>query len=135
GESRDLAFVIGLCPTGSADEALRVLDRVEPSRDGVQFAAAWRDALSTFQSVQDPVFKRELTWNAHALLAMAAYSAFYDQTFIPQGMTYDYEMGMTAAPRDQFQHSLAASYFRPGLAKSTIRHALSKMTPAGEIKY
>ena len=135
GESRELTFIVGLCPTGSADALLAFGRDLEPARDGVHFASDWSEALDTFQSVADPVFKRELTWNAHALLAMATYSAFYDQTFIPQGMTYDYEMGMTAAPRDQFQHAMAAAYFRPGLAKSTIRHALSKMTPAGEIKY
>ncbi len=83
----------------------------------------------------DPVFRRELTWNSHALLAMATYNSFYGETFIPQGMTYDYQMDLTAAPRDHLQHAMAAAYFRPSLARSTIRYVLSKMTEQGEIKY
>jgi cellobiose phosphorylase len=135
GETRALTFVIGLCPDGSPAEVLDFAARLEAPVEGVHFGEAWRSALTCFQGAQDPVFRRELTWSMHALLAMATYNSFYDETFIPQGMTYDYQMDMTAAPRDHFQHAMAACYCRPSLAKSTLRYVLSKMTEQGEIKY
>lgn len=99
------------------------------------FSDGWRAALGTFLDLEDPLFSRELTWNSHALLAMATYNSFYDETFVPQGMTYDYQLDLTAAPRDHLQHAMAVAFFRPSLAKSTIRYVLSKMTEQGEIKY
>ena len=103
--------------------------------DGLYFVNDWQAALSKFQSVKDPVFRRELVWDTHALLAMATYNSYYNETFIPQGTTYDYQMDLCAAPRDHLQHSMAAAYFRPSLAKSSIRYVLSKMSEQGEIKY
>lgn len=135
GEARTLVYVLGLAPEADPAELLGFAQSLPDPSDGVYFGEDWRKALSTFQGVKDPVFRRELTWDTHALLAMATYNSFYDQTFIPQGMTYDYQMDLTAAPRDHFQHAMAACYFRPSLAKSTLRYILSKMTLQGEIKY
>jgi|GEM_PF-413716 len=134
-ESRDLTFVVGLAPDQDQSDILAFADNLGAATDGVYFGGDWQAALTRFQNVADPVFRRELTWNSHALLAMATYNSFYGETFIPQGMTYDYEMDLTAAPRDHLQHSMGAACFRPSLAKSTIRYVLSKMTEQGEIKY
>jgi cellobiose phosphorylase len=134
-ESLSMTFIIGLAPDQDPGPTLQFSRELGIPVDGVYFGNDWQTALSKFQSVDEPVFQRELTWNNHALLAMATYNSFYDETFIPQGMTYDYQMDLTAAPRDHLQHSMAAAYFRPSLAKSTIRYVLCKMTAQGEIKY
>lgn len=134
-ESRSLTFVVGLAPEQDPVPILEFARNLGTSDDGVYFGNDWQGALAKFQPVKDPIFRRELIWNSHALLAMATYNSFYDETFIPQGMTYDYQMDLTAAPRDHLQHSMAAAYFRPSLAKSTIRYVLSKMSEQGEIKY
>jgi cellobiose phosphorylase len=134
-ESISLTFVVGLAPDQNPAPLLQFARDLGTPVDGVYFGNDWQAALSKFQSVKEPVFQRELTWNSHALLAMATYNSFYNETFIPQGMTYDYQMDLTAAPRDHLQHAIAAAYFRPSLAKSTIRYVLCKMTAQGEIKY
>lgn len=134
-ESVSMTFVVGLATDQDPAPILKFAQELETPVDGVHFGNDWQAALSKFESVNEPVFQRELTWNSHVLLAMATYNSFYDQTFIPQGMTYDYQMDLTAAPRDHLQHSMAAAYFRPSLAKSTIRYVLCKMTSQGEIKY
>lgn len=135
GESLSMTFVVGLTPDQDSAPLLNFARDLDTPIDGVHFGSEWHAALAKFQSAQEPVFQRELTWNSHALLAMATYNSFYNETFIPQGMTYDYQMDLTAAPRDHLQHSMAAAYFRPSLAKSTIRYVLCKMTAQGEIKY
>lgn len=135
GESRSLVLVVGLAPTQDPADLLTFAQALGTPADGAYFTDAWQAALGKYLSLKDPVFQRELTWNSHALLAMATYNSFYDETFIPQGMTYDYQMDLTAAPRDHLQHAMAAACFRPSLAKSTIRYVLSKMSEQGEIKY
>jgi hypothetical protein len=135
GESRTLVFVVGLTPDQDPSGVLDFAAALGTPANGVYFGDEWQAALTKFVNLSDPVFRRELTWNSHALMAMATYNSFYEETFIPQGMTYDYHMDLTAAPRDHLQHSMAAAYFRPSLAKSTIRYVLSKMTEQGEIKY
>ena len=135
GESRTMVFVVGLAPNQNPSEILEFAAKLGTPAEGVYFGKDWQASLTKFSTLSDPVFRRELTWNSHALLAMATYNSFYDETFIPQGMTYDYQMDLTAAPRDHLQHSMAAAYFRPTLAKSTIRYVLNKMTEQGEIKY
>ncbi|WP_443747167.1 GH36-type glycosyl hydrolase domain-containing protein [Asticcacaulis solisilvae] len=135
GESRTMTFVVGLCPDQDTAALQAFSAGLGAGEDGVHFGGEWQAALVKFRTLADPVLRRELTWNSHALLAMATYNSFYGETFIPQGMTYDYQMDLTAAPRDHLQHAMAAACFRPALAKSTIRYVLSKMTVDGEIKY
>jgi len=131
----EVTFLVGLTFREPLEELAGWAELSSPDPDRLPFADRWTSALSAFLGVPDPLFRRELTWNAHALSAMATYSEFYGEVFIPQGMTYDYQMDLTAAPRDHLQHAMAAAYFRPALAKSTIRFVLSKMTDQGEIKY
>lgn len=134
-ESFSMTFVVGVAPDQDPAPILQFAQELGTPVDEVHFGNDWQAALSKFQSINEPVFERELTWNTHTLLAMATYNSFYDETFIPQGMTYDYQMDLTAAPRDHLQHAMAAAYFRPALAKSTIRYVLCKMTAQGEIQY
>ena len=136
GESKDIVLVTALKGRDTPLEALQQFaDSLGASKSGEFFRAKWAQALSSLRTIPDPKFSRELAWDGHALLAMATYSGYHGETFIPQGMTYDYHMDLTAAPRDHLQHSMAAAYFAPELAKSTIRYTLCKMTYQGEIKY
>ncbi|MFS0770829.1 hypothetical protein [Sphingomonas sp. 1P08PE] len=136
GASKDIVFITALKPHGETlDAAKRFADALPASRTGAYFRTDWARALATFAKVPDPKLRAELAWDGHALLAMATYSGYHGKTFIPQGMTYDYHMDLTAAPRDHLQHSMAAAYYAPHLAKSTLLYTLCKMTYQGEIKY
>ena len=66
---------------------------------------------------------------------MATYAAYYRQTFIPQGMTYDYVQDLNSGPRDHLQHALGAACFAPELAKSSILYTLCQMTAQGGLKF
>lgn len=135
GEVIDFNLVVGLAPNGKADDILALGRGLRATKDGEHFRADWQRRLPDLSREKDPVFRREMIWNAHALEAMATYSEYYGETFVPQGMTYDYEMDLTAAPRDHLQHALALSYTDPALAKSSLRFVLKKMTSQGEIPY
>ena len=133
-EVRTLCFVVGLAPDGDAGPLLANLsDR--PDSHGRYYRDAWRQCLPDLRTEPDDVLRREMVWNSYVLEAMATYSEFYGETFIPQGMTYDYELDLSAAPRDHLQHALAACYTNPALAKSAIRYVLAGMTAEGEIRY
>jgi hypothetical protein len=60
--------------------------------------------LPNFKTEKDITLKQELIWDAYCLETMAQYSQFYDETKIPQGMTYDYDWGLSASARDHLQH-------------------------------
>ncbi|MFO1477190.1 MAG: hypothetical protein U1F98_11120 [Verrucomicrobiota bacterium] len=135
GETREMDFVIGLAPEAKADAILALGASLGPTPDGGHFRADWKRRLPDFASEDDPAFRREMAWDAYTLEAMATYSEYYRETFVPQGMTYDYEMDLTAAPRDHLQHAMALCYTDPALAKSCLRFVLKKMTCQGEIKY
>ena len=134
GEVRSLLFVIGLVTDGNAAPVLAALEEI-PDKNGLFYRDFWRQRLPNLNDEPDKILKREMVWNAYVLEAMATYSEFYGETFIPQGMTYDYELDLTAAPRDHLQHALAACYTNPALAKSAIRFVLAGMTAEGEIRY
>lgn len=99
------------------------------------FRAEWKSKLPKMTGETDPLLRQEMVWDAYILEAMATYSEFYGETFIPQGVSYDYDWGIQTAPRDHLQHSLPLNFFDPQLAKSCIRYALKKMSPDGEMKY
>lgn len=99
------------------------------------FINEWKKVIPDFPQEKNEQLRGEMQWNAYVLESMATWSEFYHEAFIPQGMTYDYTMGLTAAPRDHLQHCLPLCYTNPALAKSTIRFVLKKMTYQGEIKY
>lgn len=137
-ETRDIDIVIGLSFEPGAEEIAaqcQSLAGSQRSADGALFRDEWRKKLPDLSQEQDPVLRREMLWNAHTLEAMATYSRYYDETFVPQGTNYDYDMDLIAAPRDHFQHTLALDYFDPELARSSLRYVLKKMTSQGELIY
>ncbi len=99
------------------------------------FRSEWKSKLPDMASEADPLLKQEMIWDAYTLEAMATYSEYYGETFVPQGMSYDYAWGMEAATRDHLQHSLPLNYFDPQLAKSCLRFGLKKMGTDGAIAY
>jgi cellobiose phosphorylase len=113
----------------------------EPASDQKSFNSEalfrndWKSKLPKLTGETDLGLKQEMIWNAYTLEAMATYSEFYGETFIPQGMTYDYDWGTPGTTRDHLQHSLPLNYFDPQLAKSSLRYALKKMATDGEITY
>ncbi|HEY4248973.1 MAG TPA: hypothetical protein VGM64_19265 [Lacunisphaera sp.] len=135
GKSRTLHWVISLEPKPGENETRILADKVDPAATAPFFRKDWVRALPALRDEKDPLWRREMTWHAYVLEAMATYNEFYGETYIPQGQTYDYEMGLTAAPRDHLQHALAVCYTDPALAKSCLRYVLKKMTNLGEIPY
>ncbi len=98
-----------------------------------KFANYWMKVVPSPDTEKDAVFKREMVWNAYNLEAMATYSEYYKESYIPQGTIYDYDWGRSASSRDHAQHALALIYYNPELAKSVIKFLMKKTTPAGEI--
>jgi cellobiose phosphorylase len=98
------------------------------------FAADWLKALPQFNNETDLQLKNELTWHAYVLEAMATYSAYYKETKIPQGTVYDFDWGIHASARDNFQHALPLVYYNPQLAKSVLKYMLKRTTAWGEIR-
>ena len=101
---------------------------------GSAFSADWEKVLPKFKNEPDEQLKRELTWDAYVLEAMATYSEYYKETKIPQGTVYDFDWGIHASARDNFQHALPLVYYNPGLAKSVLRYMLKRTTAWGEIR-
>lgn len=137
GKSIKAYFVIGTTSHGQVTDITPLIAAVNTNKGKAisPFLADWKKRLPDFVHEKNAIRRGEMQWNAYVLEAMAVHSEFYHETFIPQGMTYDYTMGLTAAPRDHLQHSLPLCYTNPDLAKSTIRFVLKKMTYQGEIKY
>lgn len=139
GKSINVFFVIGTTsaakPTDVAPVIAAALANQGKQKSLSPFINEWKKRLPDFAKEKNSALLGEMQWNAYVLESMAKHSEFYGETFIPQGMTYDYTMGLTAAPRDHLQHSLPLCYTNPALAKSTIRFVLKKMTYQGEIKY
>ncbi|GGD07743.1 hypothetical protein GCM10011342_15770 [Aquisalinus flavus] len=105
-------------------------DRID---DGL-YSGLWATQLPDMTQEQNPVFRTEMPWHAHALEAMATYSAYFDETFVPQGTIYTYEDGENISNRDNLQALLPLCYSNPPLAKSCLRHVLKQTTRQGEIK-
>lgn len=98
------------------------------------FSGDWVKMLPRFDSETDTELRQELTWHAYVLEAMATYSEFYKETKIPQGTVYDFDWGIHASARDNFQHALPLVYYNPQLAKSVLRYMLKRTTAWGEIR-
>ncbi|WP_425230375.1 GH36-type glycosyl hydrolase domain-containing protein [Sphingomonas sp.] len=136
GETRDIVLVIALVSPGAAlAPVAQFAAALAPSATGTWFREDWAGVLAPLGTVPDPTLRAELLWDGHALLAMSTYAAYYGQTFIPQGMTYDYHLDLNAGPRDHLQHAMAAAYFAPGLARSALLYTLCTMTEEGGIKF
>lgn len=101
--------------------------------ENVSFAKEWKAILPDYKEETDKELRRELTWHAYMLEAMATYSDYYKETKIPQGTIYDYSWGQHASARDNFQHALATIYYHPELARSIIRYMMKRTLPNGDI--
>lgn len=131
GESLMLAWWTGFRHSGERDAAL---PKVSEFTSGIPFRNAWRERIPAFAEESDPDLRRELQWHVGCLEAMTQRSGAYGEVFIPQGCSYDYDLGVVASARDLLQHGLAALVYRPALAKSILRHCMKKMTPTGEVR-
>ncbi len=98
------------------------------------FAMEWKRKLPDFSAEKDVVLKREMLWNAHVLEALANYSDYYKETYIPQGTVYSFHFGDNISNRDHMQAALPACYTNPALAKSSIRYVIKHSETDGEIK-
>ncbi len=101
--------------------------------DGL-YVQQWKAKLPDFSGEKNEIFKREMLWNAHMIEASAKYSAYYKETFIPQGTVYSYYFGDNISNRDHLQAALAACYTNPELAKSILRYVIKHSEADGEIK-
>ena len=108
-------------------------DASKELKDGGIFSESWKKVLPQYNDEQDAELRRELTWHAYMLEAMATYSDYYHETKIPQGTIYDYFWGQHASARDNFQHALATIYYHPELTKSIIRYMMQRTVPSGEV--
>lgn len=104
----------------------------DPS-DGL-FVQQWKAKLPDLLAEKNEILRREMLWNAHFVEASAKYSAYYGETFIPQGTVYSYYFGDNISNRDHLQAALPACYTNPALAKSTLRYVLKHTEADGEIK-
>lgn len=101
---------------------------------GPHFREQWRKAVPGFADEPDSELRREMRWNVGVLEQMATWREYYDETVIPQGMTYDYQWGMMASSRDLAQQALPFCHFNPALARGTLRFIMKRTIPDGEIK-
>ncbi len=133
-ESKTISFVIGFkYDSESIDAISNAL--FSKGKDDAKFRKAWKNKLPDFSYQKDKVIQREQYWNAYVLEASAKYNDYFEETFIPQGMTYDYIWGLNAVARDHLHYSLPANYFNPELSKSIIRFVLKEMNPNGYFHY
>lgn len=98
------------------------------------FGQQWKARLPDLSAEKNEIIKREMLWNAHFVEASAKYSAYYGETFIPQGTVYSYYFGDNISNRDHLQAALAACYTNPALAKSILRYVIKHSETDGEIK-
>ncbi len=135
GKSKTISFAVGF-----VNEGVDIEDMIEPlfskkAKQDYQFRSDWKAKLPNYSWQKDEIIRREQYWNTYVLEASAKYNEYFDETFIPQGMTYDYGWGLNAVARDHLHYSLSANYFNPPLAKSILRFVLKEMNPNGYYHY
>ena len=134
GENKTITYVVGYKFDGeNINEMANTL--FEQGAEAPKFRNAWKEKLPDYSWQKDKVTKREQYWNTYVLEASAKYNTYFEETFIPQGMTYDYVWGLNAVARDHLHYSLPANYFNPELSKSIIRFVLKVMFPSGAFNY
>lgn len=145
GEEKSIQFAIGFSYENSFKEIekkCRMLasgssnhpEKKVGYHSGGLFGTDWSKKISLFKKEKDSILKREMTWNVYNLEAMAKYSQYYGETKIPQGTIYDYDWGIHASARDNFQHALPLCYYNPALAKSVLKYMMKRITPWGEVR-
>ncbi|WP_127490724.1 GH36-type glycosyl hydrolase domain-containing protein [Paenibacillus glycanilyticus] len=139
GEQKNFQFIIGLAFDHAGDEIQnqveQMLSHAKPINESAgAYAHLWQQALPDLSREQDLILRSEMIWNAYTLEAMATYSQYFQETYIPQGSVYAYHLGQNASNRDHLQHSLPLIYTNPKLAKSCIRYSMKHSLSDGEIK-
>ncbi|MFC4776275.1 GH36-type glycosyl hydrolase domain-containing protein [Paenibacillus sp. GCM10023252] len=140
GAQTTIRTVIGLTFLEAADsveEQTRAHDSergAHGAEDSGLYSKQWRRVLPNLEDEEDEILRREMLWNAYTLEAMATYSQYFHETYVPQGSVYAYHLGENASNRDHLQHSLPLIYTNPKLAKSSIRYAMKHSSQDGEIK-
>ncbi len=114
-----LATLLAARARGAADEGL--------------FQDEWQRRLPDLSGEPNALLRREMLWNAYCLEAMATYSSYFDETFVPQGQVYNYQDGENISNRDHAQAVLPLVYTNPALARSALRYLFKHTTPSGEI--
>jgi len=138
GESKSLHFIIG-ATFGKGDETIiaQIEDMLTHARSGEDTGAyshLWKKVLPDLENESDDILRREMMWNAYTLEAMATYSQYFRETYVPQGSVYAYHLGQNASNRDHLQHAMPLIYTNPPLAKSCIRYAMKHSHADGEIE-
>jgi len=138
GESKTLHFVIG-ATFEKGDEAITtqiddMLANARSDEDTGAYSHLWKKSLPDLVGETDGILRDEMLWNAHTLEAMATYSQYFRETYIPQGSVYAYHLGQNASNRDHLQHAMPLIYTNPALAKSCIRYAMKHSHADGEIE-
>lgn len=138
GEERRMQCVVGFSFEEGVSTREGILHDLSkggfPEAGSGAFSEDWSKVLPTLDGEEDATLRRELRWHAYTLEAMATYSEYYGETKIPQGTIYDYDWGVHASARDNFQHTLPLVYTNPALARSVLRYMLERTTPFGEIR-
>jgi cellobiose phosphorylase len=137
GEEKEIRLIIGYTFENEVSSVDQISKELTPTSDratGSVFSPDWLKVLPKFDRDTDKILKQELTWHAYVLEAMATYSEYYKETKIPQGTVYDFDWGIHASARDNFQHALPLIYYNPQLAKSVLRYMLKRTTPLGDIR-
>jgi hypothetical protein len=140
-EKRILSFVVGYAISRKDAAVLPIVDEFRHDMKSLTaggsslYSTMWASKLPRFLKEPDTAMRRELVWNAYFLDAFAKHSSYYDETFIPQGMVYDFVWGKQAAARDLIQAALPLCHYNPELAKSTLKLMMKKMFPTGLIEY
>jgi cellobiose phosphorylase len=138
GESKTLHFIIG-ATFEMGDDFIDVqiedmLTHAQCQANAGAYSHLWKNSLPNLDSETDDILRREMLWNAHTLEAMATYSQYFRETYIPQGSVYAYHLGQNASNRDHLQHAMPLVYTNPPLAKSCIRYAMKHSHADGEIE-
>lgn len=136
GESKHIQIVAGYAFEAS-DGQIRAMSNelFNGAASDALFRKAWKQKLPSFDKEMNIDNRGELLWNAYVLEATAKYNSYFDETFIPQGMIYDYMGGTIAATRDLLIASVPESYCHPQLSKSILRMVMKMMLPSGGISY
>lgn len=134
GETQTLRIVTGLCFPGDNPENIAE-ELFSSVRSDGSFSDLWKKKLpEKLYREPDDILRCEMLWNAYILEAMATYSRYFNETYIPQGSVYAYHLGQNASNRDHLQHCLPAVYTNPALARSCIRYAMKHTHPDGRIE-
>lgn len=135
-ESYQMQYIIGYAHY-DIDKKIGVAQKVLTDKANKEnnHKQQWTQSIDHFSKEPDTNLRRELMWHDYTLESMAIYSQFYGETHIPQGCIYDFAWGVSAAPRDHFQHGLAACYTNTELSKSIMRYILKRSGVNGKMPF